>query len=136
MAEPKASDSGTTAGGMFAKDKEFGNRLDQLFRLGEPFILYGVRIRDERMTTKMGDQEVAELDVEKLNDRAQGSGLRLIANTIASAIVNKAKEATPEDFPCLVELRKVPSRFTNDALVIQWLKAWDGPNPNSDEIPF
>lgn len=120
-------------GGMFAKDKEFGNRLDQLFAENEPFLVYGARVDGKTIATAFGDQPVATLDVEKLID-GKPSGVRVEANTIAAAIVEKASNAEPSDFPCVCDIRHVPSaKYQRPALVLQWLKDWQ---QTDDGIPY
>jgi len=106
--------------GMFEKDKEFGLRLDQAFDLKEQFIVWGATISDKKMDTKIGDGTIATLTCSPMDD----PGDKLEYNTIASAIVEKVKLAEETDFPAVCELRRVKSRFNNDALVLQFIKEY------------
>lgn len=108
------------SGGMFGKDKEIGNRIDSEFELREPFILWGVTIPDKMVDTKIGPAAKCVLDV----SRTETPDQHFEVATLASAIVNKAKEATPDDFPAVVELRRVQGRFQSDTLVLQFVRAY------------
>lgn len=103
--------------GMFDKDKSFGVDVTSVFGLGDPFILWGAAVDDELVPTSLGDARKTRLVVSTLADPAAHREV----TTLASAIADKAAEATPADFPCKVELRSVASSFGGQALVLQWL---------------
>lgn len=103
--------------GMFAKDKEIGNNIQNVFKFGDMFILWNVADGGEVATT-LGPAKKTLLTVSKLDDPAN----QFECATLASAIASKAAEADPDDFPCVVQLLKVPSNFGNDAVVLQWVK--------------
>ncbi|SRR6266545_6191358 len=107
-----------TEGGMFAKDKEYGNRIDQEFEVHEPFILWGVKIAPDLVDTRIGKAKKTLLDVSRLDE----PDTRFECATLGSAIAAKAEEASEADFPVVVELRKVPSNFGNEALVLQYVR--------------
>jgi hypothetical protein len=107
--------------GMFDKDKSFGVDVTSVFALGTPFLLWGAEVLPERIDTALGTgdkgAQKTRLIVSSLDDPA----LHREVTTLASAIADKASEASPDDFPCKVELRKVGSSFGGEALVLQWL---------------
>ncbi len=107
-------------GGMFAKDKEIGNRVDAEFDLGEHFILWSAVVQAEKVDTEIGKASKTVLEV----SRPESPDMRFECTTLASAIADKAAEAMTDDFPCVVELRKVESKYGNDALVLQWVSDW------------
>lgn len=107
--------------GMFDKDKSFGVDVTSVFGLGDPFVLWGARVEDELVPTSLGDARKTILVVATLADPTS----RREVTTLASAIADKAAEASPGDFPCKVELRKVSSSFGGTALVLQWLDEID-----------
>lgn len=112
---------------MFDKDKEIGNQLDQAFPLGESFLLLGVEVEAKPVPTDLGDATKTRLRVHKLAaDGITPIGQPFEVSTLASAIADKAKESTPGDFPCIVELRKVPTKKGNPALVVQHISDWQG----------
>jgi hypothetical protein len=108
--------------GMFDKDKEFGTRLDQVIAIGESFVVFGAVVRPDTISTSLGDAEVAELEIGKLADDGVSVAERMTANTVASAIVNKVKEAEDSDFPAIVKLLKVDSKWGKKATVIQFVR--------------
>lgn len=102
--------------GMFETDKEIGLRVDTEFELREEFILYDAEIAGDLVDTKIGKARKTILTVARLDE----PDVRFETTTLASAIADKAQDATPDDFPVVVELRKVASSFGNDALVLQY----------------
>jgi hypothetical protein len=106
-------------GGMFSKDKEIGNRIDTEFDLKEDFILWGAKL-DGEVDTSIGKARKTVLTVSHLDapDTVQD------CTTLGSAIADKAAYATDDDFPAVVQLRKVAGRFGNEALVIQFVREW------------
>ena len=119
--------------GMFDKDKEIGNQLDQAIELGQQFILLSVEVEAKPIKTDIGDATKTRLKVCKLAADGQTPlGVPFEVSTLASAIADKAKEASPEDFPCIVELRRVATKRGNPALVTQWISAYT----HGDDIPF
>ena len=107
--------------GMFDKDKEYGNRIDSAFPIGTPFLLLGAELSGKTIETRFGDADVAELLVARMNDGRQ-DGAEFVCTTVATAIVNKVKDAETDDFPAVVELRREYSgRWGRDALVLQFV---------------
>lgn len=114
-------------GGAFQKDKAFGNRIDETVALHEPFLLLGARIQEERQTTVYGEAEVARLLIQKLNkDTGAPQGPPIRCNTVASAIVEKAKALTPEELGagpvCQLQVVKSKGRGGKEALVLSWIR--------------
>lgn len=107
--------------GMFDKDKEVGNRIDTEFDLREKFILWGARVASEKVATKIGPATKTIMEVSRLSE----PDLHLEVTSLGSAIASKAEEADESDFPCVVELRKVASKFGNDALVLQFVGPYE-----------
>lgn len=109
--------------GAFDKDKEYGLRLDQEISLGSHFVLWDARLPGRSIATKIGEAEVCEMDVSHLEDPSN----KITVNTVAAAIVDKFRDGVDADeVPCVCKLLKVPSRFGNDALVINYIKPFDG----------
>lgn len=109
--------------GMFDKDKEYGNRLDEEFNLREKFILWDAVITGDTISTSMGDAEVVRLTVSRMETPDD----KYDCTTVASSIVDKARDAGDDDFPAVVELRKVESKkFKTQALVLQFVREYDG----------
>lgn len=108
--------------GMFDRDKEYGNRLDSAFRLGEPFLLLGAKMTDRTISTRYGDAPVAEFMVQRLDGNSMPDGPEFTCSTVASAIVAKVQDADDDDFPAVVELRREHSaKWRTDALVLQFV---------------
>lgn len=119
MAETKKA---SKSEGMFGKDKEIGNRIDGAFQLGEPFILWDAAVAPDKVQTEIGPARKTLLDVSRLDSPDE----RFACVSLASAIADKADLATPDDFPAVVELRKVKGRFgDNLALVIQYVRDYE-----------
>lgn len=107
---------------MFDKDKEYGNRIDAAFLLGEPFVLLGARKTGETITTDLGPADVAELLVQRMDSAGRAVGAEFTCSTIASAIIGKIEDAEDADFPAVVELRRVESaKYRTRALVLQFV---------------
>lgn len=112
--------------GMFDKDKEYGNRIDSAFPIGVPFLLLGAELPGRTVSTRFGDAEAAELLVARLRDGYQ-DGSEFVCTTVATAIVNKVREAEPDDFPAVVELRhEHSSKWRTSALVLQFVAPYQG----------
>lgn len=105
-------------GGMFGKDKEIGLRIDGEFDLREDFILWDASVAPELVETQLGQTRKTILEVSRMDE----PDIRISCSTLASAIADKAEQATPADFPAVVQLRKVEGRFGNDALVLQYVR--------------
>jgi len=106
--------------GMFDKDKEIGNRIDTEFDLHEDFILWHVVVDEKPVTTKIGDARKTLLTVSRLDE----PDVQFECATLGSAIADKAEQAVPDDFPCVVQLRHVAGRFKSEALVLQFVRPW------------
>lgn len=112
-------------GGAFTKDKKFGNRLDQVMALGEPFLVLGAKDADP-VETIHGLSDCVTLLVQKLNiETGAPTGAPIRANTVASAIVEKAKALTTEELAagpvCQLQVVRSKGRDTN-ALVLSWMR--------------
>lgn len=103
--------------GMFDKDKQYGMRLDGEFAIGEHFILYGVEIPNDTIETDFGAAEYVKMRVSKLKDTEH----RYEVQTLASAIVDKCKDADSNDFPAIVKLDRVKGRYRDNTLVLQFV---------------
>lgn len=123
--------------GTFDKDKEIGLTLTTTIPKGEHFILWGTKVTDNAVSTKLGMAAKTELMVSRLSDPSE----RFVVNSLGSAIANKFREATAEDFPVIAIWTEVPTEYGNPATVVQWVSDYAGPNapattePVSD-IPF
>ena len=135
--------------GMFDKDKEIGTLLTSLFAIGEPFILYGVRIKREDYPTEYGPAPQTELRVAKRSNPEE----TFVVTTLAGSIATKAREAEKSDFPAVVTLGEAFSKkYNRKATVLNFLKPYDptengrqanldsqvpptAPRPD-DDIPF
>jgi hypothetical protein len=111
--------------GAFGKDKQFGNRLDAMFAMGEPFLLLGWKL-DSVISTVHGEAQTVKLLVQKLNhDTGLPMGPPFTCNTVASAIVEKVQALTKEELEagpvCNWQIVTSKGRGTN-AMVLQWLR--------------
>lgn len=111
--------------GAFAKDKQFGNRLDQAFALREPFLLLGWK-EGETIDTKFGAAVSVKLLVQRLDaDSGQPKGSPFPCVTVATAVVEKVKALTSEELKAgpvvCVDVVRSKARDTN-AFVLQWLR--------------
>jgi len=125
--------------GMFDKDKEIGLIITNFVQIGEEFVIWGGRITHEAFPTSLGPAVQAELDVSKL----RSPGERYKVTTLASAITSKVREASSDDFPAIVQLDRVATKWGKDALVMRYLKpfgtAHADPMPArsvDEDIPF
>jgi hypothetical protein len=109
--------------GMFDKDKEIGIILNTWTSEETPFILWEARIIREDFPTNLGPAVQAELVVSKL-DAPQD---RYKVTTLGSAITSKVREAEADDFPAIVQTKMVDTKWGRDALVLSFLKPYDGP---------
>jgi hypothetical protein len=112
--------------GAFDKDKKFGNRLDQVVAIGEPFLLLGA-IADEPIETAYGLSNTAKLLIQKINKETgapQGAPIRAV--TVLSAVVEKVLALTPEELAAgpVVQLQVVAakSRGGKHATVLSWMR--------------
>jgi hypothetical protein len=113
------------AKGAFTKDKKFGNRLDQIVALGEPFLILGAKDA-EPVDTVHGMSDCVTLLIQKLNlETGAPTGSPIRANTVQSAIVEKAKALTPEELAagpvCQLQVVQSKGRGTN-ATVMSWMR--------------
>jgi hypothetical protein len=106
--------------GMFDKDKEIGNRIDTEFEIREDFILWAAEVSPDLITTEIGDARKTLMEVSRLDE----PDIHFEVTSLASAIADKAELADPSDFPAVVQLRKVASRFGNEALVLQFVRSY------------
>lgn len=115
--------------GMFDKDKEIGLIITRYVQPGEEFILWGVRILREDYPTDLGPAVQSELTVSKVSS----PGERYATTTLAQAIAAKVREADPGDFPAICSLAHVPTKWGQDALVIQFLKPYGRPDTSATQ---
>lgn len=110
--------------GMFDKDKQFGNRLDQEFEVNVNFILWDADISDEAISTSFGMATVANLLVSRMETPEDA----YVVTTVASAIVDKIKEKEDGDLPAVVKTRRVASSRSKkqEAFVLQFVKPYTG----------
>lgn len=109
--------------GMFDKDKEIGRILTSVYSYGDKFILRNATVEAEPVQTEIGPARKTVLETSPL-DKPQDVDT---VSTLASAIADKAEQAEPDDFPCVVELLEVNSNFGNRATVLQFVRPWDDP---------
>lgn len=103
--------------GMFDKDKAIGLVLHELVPQGEEFTIWGARVLDEKVNTRFGLTENAELEITRKGDRD-----RMKVTTLASAIVGKVKEAEASDFPAVVIWTKVNTTAQEDVTVLRFIR--------------
>lgn len=116
--------------GMFDKDKEIGLIITRFVELNEQFILWDARIVRDDFPTTLGPTPQSQLTVSKMAEPQD----KYVTTTLASAIAAKVREAEPGDFPAVVQLARVESRFGNDALVVQFLKPY-GRSADATDTP-
>lgn len=115
--------------GMFDKDKEIGRQLEATFKAGDEFVLFDVVIQPDRVETAIGPARKTTLTVVKLDpNTGKEIGDKFEVNTLASAIADKAEDASPDDFPAVVAWMKVHSaNFNTDATVLQFIRDYADP---------
>lgn len=110
--------------GMFDKDKEIGRVITSEFEKGEEFVLHSARVADERIQTDLGPARKTLLLVQRLSGGSV-EGEPFETNTLASAIADKAEDASEDDFPCVVKWLEVPSKtYGTQATVLQYVREW------------
>lgn len=115
----------------FGKDKLFGKRVDESFRVGtteisgEPFLMLGALIEPERIKTDIGDARLTKMLVQKLNESTgEPVGQPFEVGTLGSAIADKVEAMQPGELPAIVEVRKIVSKtWKTEALVLQFVSA-------------
>lgn len=128
--------------GAFGKDKQYGNRLDQMFAIGEPFLLLGA-IPDGTVPTRFGDSPSVKILAQKINqDTGVPKGAPFTCSTVISSIVDKllGHPANPDAKPTPIEaaegitpeelaagpiccLQIVDSKtYGTKATVLQWIR--------------
>lgn len=112
--------------GAFTKDKKFGNRLDQMVALDEPFLLLGATA-DEAIETAYGMSETAKLLIQKLSrESGQPVGPPIKCVTVLSAVVEKVLQLTEEEVKAgpIVKIHVVPakSRGGKPVTVLSWIR--------------
>lgn len=118
--------------GMFDKDKQFApdGRLDEVYppgptdsREGSKFVLWAVEDKGT-FDTEVGQARITWLTV---SDELMPETKKVIG-TMSKPIAEKADEADPSDFPCVVKCLKVSTDF-NDAMVLQFVREYDDGEP-------
>lgn len=117
--------------GMFDKDKEIGLIVTRWIGLNDPFILWDARIVREDFPTDLGDATQSMLVCSRLTTPKD----RYECTTLASAIAAKVREAEPDDFPAVVQLQEVDSKFNNKALVLSFMKPYGRHDGHSSGTP-
>lgn len=108
--------------GMFDKDKEIGRVLTDEFTERQEFILYGVSVDKKTVPTDLGEARKTRMEVAKMDDPSE----RFECTSLGGAIADKAEQAEGDDFPAVVEWRRVASKKGNDATVLQFIRPWKG----------
>lgn len=114
----------TKSSGMFGKDKEIGAQLQTTIDRGKQFVLWGASVEPEAVKTDLGMADKTTLVVSFLAQPQR----KFEVGSLSGAISEKAKDADPADFPCIVYWTKVESkRFPGtEAVVLQWVKDYEG----------
>lgn len=114
--------------GMWDKDKQYGNNAEQALGIATPFVILGAQILPDKIPTRLGEADVAELHVQRIGRDGFAEGSSFDVTSVASAVVAKVQEADDGDFPAVVELRRVRSRqYGTAALVLQFVSPYYGP---------
>jgi hypothetical protein len=115
--------------GMWDKDKQYGNNAEQALGIATPFVILGASILPDKIDTKLGEADVAELHVQRIGRDGFAAGSDFLVTSVASAIVAKVGEAADDDFPAIVELRRVRSKqYGTAALVLQFVSPYYTPD--------
>jgi hypothetical protein len=94
--------------GMWRRQKLFGGtRLDKWTEYDSPFVLWDARILPDKVPTDLGEATKTELLVSALESPEYLEWV----GTLASPIADMAGEATPDDFPAIVQVVRVPSSY-------------------------
>lgn len=114
--------------GMFDKDKEIGQIMEQVFQEREEFVLWAATVAPDPVPTEIGDAEKTVLSVSRLSAEGRQVGERFDVNTLASAVAGKAKDAEPDDFPAVVTWLRVHSKaYNTQATVLSFVREYDPP---------
>lgn len=127
--------------GMFSKDVLFGGtRLDAVVGIGEKdapefaekVIVLDAQVLSQVVPTDIGNAQKTVLTICRTTDAGLPSGDPFQVGTLASAIAGKVAEGEPGDLPAIVVFFTTTSSFgdQNDALVMQFISRYDGPDIN------
>lgn len=113
----------------FAKDRDYGERMDETFAEGEQFLVHELE-RDDPFTqpgkdpinrTKMLAQRLDPVTMEV-------DGLPVWVKTLSGPIYENAGNVGPDDFPRVVKWEKVQTKnYNSDATVLREVAPWPIP---------
>lgn len=121
-------------GGFFAKDEDFGTRMDERFQQGEQWLALSCE-QDTPFIDKDGQAInrtkflAREIDPETM----QPVGLPIVVKTLSAPIYANAGEAVASDFPAVVAWERVEvKQYGNEATVLRRISTWPVPQEYLD----
>lgn len=123
-----ATDKNKDAGGFFARDEDFGTRLDEAFAQGEQFLALEVE-RDTPFVNPKTQETIetrTKILARKLDpETMQPYGLPVTVKTLGQVIYDHAGEIKEGDFPAVVAWDKVAiEKYNNEAMVLRKVADW------------
>ncbi len=122
--------TGNKATSFWARDEDYGKRMDQQFAEGEQFLV--LDIAPDTPFTDPSTGEVYESRT-KMTARALDPetltpiGLPIVVKTLSSPIYDRVKESA-EGFPAVVCWRKVENKkYNNRATILEFVAPWPLP---------
>jgi hypothetical protein len=120
--------------GFFARDEDFGTRLDEAFSQGEQFLALAVE-RDTPFTNPKTGETIktrTKITARKLDpETMRPFGLPVVVKTLGQVIYEHAGQVRADDFPAVVYWDRVAvERYNTEAMVLRKVAGW----PLSDEM--
>ncbi len=118
------------AKGFFAKDRDYGKRMDQEFAEGEQFLIHSLQ-RDTpfEQEGKKPINRTAMLAQRLDPATMEPDGLPVTVKTLSGPIYENAGNVAPGDFPAVVTWRKVDvKQYNSEATVLEEVAPWPIPD--------
>lgn len=109
--------------GFFARDEDFGTRMDQFFEEDEQFLALTVERDSSFVNPKDGEtiDSRTKIEARKLNpETMEPYGLPVVVKTLSQVIYDHAGAIAPGDFPSIVFWTRVPvEKYNNEATILR-----------------
>lgn len=116
----------TKKAGFFAKDEDYGLRMDEHFEQGEQWLALSCE-QDKPFVDKTGKSiQRTAFKARKLDpDTLKPYGLPVTVKTLSQPIYQNAGEASEGDFPCVVCWDRVEvKQYGNEATILRKVSDW------------
>lgn len=115
--------------GFFAKDRNFGKRMDEEFAEGEQFLIHSLS-RDEPFIQE-GQKPInrTQMLAQRLDPQTmEPDGLPMVVKTLSGPIYENAGEVSDDDFPAVVTWNRVQvKQYNSEATVLTEVSPWPIP---------